>query len=402
MEFRLRRTDGSYGWIADTGIPRFTPDGEFEGYIGYCWDITERKHAEEELRQQKRFIRQVIDTDPNLISVKDAEGRFLLVNKAMADAYGKAPQELIGQNSAELYTNKDEAATYLESDREVLSTRHPVVLVSPNLLGGKERWFITCKAPMVQPDGEAHVLDIAMDITQRKLAEEKLRDSYKELANLTTHLEAVREDEQKRIARDLHDEMGGVLAALNVKVSMMALYPPAEMEDLKAEVADLERLVATGIQALHRTVTELRPSLLDEVGLAFAIERYVQDFEKNTELECDLRLPEEELILDGNQSSTIFRIIQESLTNVAKHAHASKISIVLSEWEKSLVLTVKDNGTGFDLNAQKEQSFGLLGIRERAAMVGGKAKITSEAGKGTTVRVSLPLMASRHDVGSAN
>lgn len=362
-------------------------------FIVLSRDITERKQAEEDLWRQKHFIRQVIDTDPNLIFVKDAEGKFLLVNQAMADAYGKAPQELIGQNIAELYPNKAEADRYLEADREVLAARHPVVSISPNSPGGKRRWFLTIKAPMEQPDGTVNVLAIAVDITERKLAEERLSESYQELEKLTTHLEAVREDEQKRIARELHDEMGGVLAALNMKISLMAAHPPTENAELMTEVGQLEKLVAAGIQALHRTVTELRPVLLDEVGLTFAIEKYVLEFEKNTEIECDLHLPEEDLTLDENQSAAIFRIIQESLTNVAKHAQASKVSIVLSEWDTLLVLTIRDNGKGFDLNTQKAKSFGLLGIRERAAMVGGKAEITSAAGKGTTVRVSLPLIA---------
>lgn len=232
---------------------------------------------------------------------------------------------------------------------------------------------------------------------QRKQAEERLSKSYKELEKLTTHLEVVREDEQKRIARELHDEMGGVLAALNIKVSLMAAHPPTEMADLMAEVGCLKNLVAAGIQSMRRTVTELRPTLLDEVGLKLAIESHVKEFKRNTKIECDLRLPEEELALTENQSTAIFRIIQESLTNVAKHAKANKVSIVLSEWDTSLVLTVKDDGIGFNLNTHKAKSFGLLGIGERAAMVGGKAQITSAAGKGTTVRVSLPLIADRRE-----
>lgn len=392
-EYPITHQSGDTRWMNQRNSPILDGSGKLIAIQAIVTDITERKQAEEMLWRQKNFIRQVIDTDPNLIFVKDAEGRFLLVNQAMADAYGKAPQELIGRNGAELYPNKAEAGPYLEADREVLATRHPVVLISPNSLGGKERWFLTIKTPMVQPDGTVHVLGIAMDITERKLAEERLGESYKELEKLTTHLEAVREDEQKRIARELHDEMGGVLAALNMKVSLMAAHPPTEMADLMTEVDTLAHLVTAGIQAMRRTVAELRPSLLDEVGLTFAIERYVQEFEKNTGIECDLRLPEEELTLDGNQSTAIFRIIQESLTNVAKHAKASRVSIVLSEWDTSLVLTVRDNGKGFDLNAQQAKSFGLLGIRERAAMVGGKAQITSAAGKGTTVRVSLPRIA---------
>lgn len=361
-----------------------------------------RRQAEEDLRQQKNFILQVINTDPNLIFVKNAEGKFLLVNQAMAALHGKTVQEMIGMDGADLFRSREEVEPHLQADRKAIETMQPVVFDVKNFMGGKDIWLHITKVPMKQGDGSVNVLGVAVDITERKLAEGKLEASYKELEKLTTHLEAVREDEQKRIARELHDEMGGVLAALNVKVSLMAAHPPTEMANLMAEVDILANLVASGIQAMRRTVSELRPSLLDEVGLTFAIERYVQEFERNTGIKCDLRLPEDELTLEGNQSTAIFRIIQESLTNAAKHAEASRISIVLSEWDKSLMLTVRDNGIGFELNTQKAKSFGLLGIRERTAMVGGKAQIASAVGKGTTVRVSMPLMAGRYEGGTAN
>lgn len=397
---RLLFPDQRVKFVQEWGETQYDHEGHPIRSIGTTQDITERKQAEEEMRRQKNFILQVIDTDPNLIFVKDAEGKFLLANQAMAALHGKTVQEMIGMDSAELFRNREEFEPHLQADREVIASGRTVTFVASNFLGGKKCWLHVTKVPMKQPDGTVHVLGIAIDISEHKLAEERLSESYKELEKLTTHLEVVREDEQKRIARELHDEMGGVLAALNMKVSLMAAHPPTEMADLMTEVDNLANLVAAGIQAMRRTVTELRPSLLDEVGLTFAIERYVQEFEKNTEIECSLRLPEEELTLNGNQSTAIFRIIQESLTNIAKHAKASRVSIVLSVWETLLMLTVSDNGKGFDLNTQKATSFGLLGIRERAAMVGGKAQITSAAGKGTTVRVSLPLIAS-HEGGPA-
>jgi signal transduction histidine kinase len=227
-------------------------------------------------------------------------------------------------------------------------------------------------------------------VTERKLAEEKLSESYKMLEKLSTHLEVVREDEQKRIARELHDEMGGVLTALNIYVGMLATQIPAEMTHLLAEVTTMEKLVTSGIQAMRHIVAELRPCMLDEVGLFRALEHYVEDFQKNTGIECNLRLPEEDSAIQGNRATAIFRIVQESLTNVAKHAQANKVIIVLSDWGESLVLTVKDNGKGFDPDNRKTNSFGLMGIRERASLFGGKAIISSAAGKGTTVRINLP------------
>ncbi len=363
--------------------------GKVERLVFNLVDVTERKRVEIELERQRAFLRQVIDTDPNYIFVKDSDGRFLLVNRAMAALHGSTPQDMIGLDSGALFQSKEEFEPHLRADREVIATGRPFAFVAHNFLGGKERWLTVAKVPMAQPDGTMHILGVAMDITERHLAEEKLNESNQELQQLATHLEVVREEEQKRIARELHDEMGGVLAALNINVSLLAVDIPAEMPQLLAEVNKLEKLVADGIKAMRHTVAALRPSLLDEVGLNIAIEKYVQEFQRNTGIECDARLPDVEPAIDANQAATIYRIVQESLTNVVKHAEASKVNVTLSEWNGTLMLTVKDNGKGFDPATRKAKSFGLIGMQERAALVGGKAEISSAPGKGTTVRVSL-------------
>lgn len=273
-----------------------------------------------------------------------------------------------------------------------LKNRTPYIIAHRLIFPDQRVKFVQewCETQYDREGRPVRSIGTAQDITEYKEAEKKLETSYQELEKITTHLEAVREDEQKRIARELHDEMGGVLAALDINVSLLATQPPVEKADIRAKLDNLAKLVAAGIHAMRRAVSELRPDLLDEAGIKFAVEKYVREFQASTGIECDLRLPEEELTLDGNRSTAIFRIIQESLTNVAKHAKASRVSIVLSAWDDSLVLTVKDNGEGFSPNARKAKTFGLLGIRERAAMVGGKARITGVAGKGTTVRVSIP------------
>jgi PAS domain S-box-containing protein len=359
--------------------------------LGLDFLAHEKKHrqAEADVLHQKMFLQQVIDTDPDCIFVKDASGRFLLVNQAMAALHGLAPQDLVGRDGAGLFPSREEAEPHLQADREVIATRRPSVFIAHNFLGGREHWLKVTKVPMEQPDGSVNVLGIAVDISESKQAEETLSTAYKELEKLATHLEVVREEEQKRIAREMHDEMGGVLAALNIKVSLLAVDIPAEMPQLLAEVDSLAKLVADGAKAMRQTVAALRPLLLDEVGLKLALEKYVQEFQQNTGIECDLRLPEAEPALDSTQTAAIFRIVQESLTNVARHAAASRVYITLSEWDGTLLLTVKDNGKGFDPAIRKAKSFGLVGIRERAALVGGKADIISQIGKGTTIRVSI-------------
>ena len=234
------------------------------------------------------------------------------------------------------------------------------------------------------------MLGIAVDITQQKLSEMKLAESYKELQQLSLHLENVRADERAKIALNLHDEMGATLVAIKMGIAWLASKLPAGTPQLSAEATRIADLVSGGIHTVHQIVTQLRPNLLNDVGLAAATMDYVKKFRQHTRIECTLVLPKEEFVLNADQSLTIFRILQESLNNVVKHAHASSVSIVFTERGESLSMVVKDNGIGFDPAMHKERSFGLVGIRERALMVGGKARISSAPGTATRVSISIP------------
>lgn len=361
---------------------------------GVVTDVTEQKQAAEQRQQQKTFLQQIIDTDPNLIYVKDAAGNFLMVNQALADLYGMAMQKMIGKRDGEINPDQEEIPDYLKSDLETFRDGGAVVSTESILMpDNKQHWYLTIKKPLAQPDGSVSVLGIAVDITAQKRSEIKLARSYRKLQQLYLHLENVKAEERARIALNLHDEMGAMLAATKMSVAWIASKLPAGTPQLAAEVAHLTTLVTAGIQTMRQVVTQLNPSRLDDVGLAAAIQDYVKKFQQYTGIECLFILPKEELALDTNQSATIFRILQESLNNVVKHAQASEVHILLKKRGKSLLLTVEDNGIGLDLDEHKEQSFGLLGIRERALIVGGKARIKSQPGKGTQVSISIPLSA---------
>ncbi|MBI5918183.1 MAG: PAS domain S-box protein [Nitrosomonadales bacterium] len=360
-------------------------------FVAIVRDITERKSSEKELQGQKAFMRQVIDSDPNRIFVKDAQGVFLLANQSLASAYGLTPSELVGKNNAEISYSSGELEGYLAADRQVIEDGGEVRLTEPYTSStGARRWFLTLKKRLTMPDGSLSVLGISVDITQQKRSEMELARSYKELQRLSLHLESVRADERTKIARNLHDEMGATLVAMKMSTAWLAAKLPSDVPQLQSEVARIAELISDGIHTVHQIVTELRPNLLDDLGLTAAINDYVKKFQMHTNIKCILDLSAGELSLDDDQSLTVFRILQESLCNVAKHAQASLVNIDFAERGGALLMVVKDNGVGFDLAEHKEHAFGLLGIRERALMVGGKARIKSSPGKGTRVSVSLP------------
>lgn len=364
--------------------------GRTTAFVANLFDLTERKKAEAELFRQKQFMWQIIDTDPNLIFVKDAAGKCLLVNQALADCYGLTTQEMIGKHPLEFNPDRNEALAYLEADRKVIENRQESISTTTTMRpDGRQHWYLTIKKPLVEADGEVNVLGIAVDITEQTLAQMKLTESYKELQRLSTHLENLREEERAKIARDLHDEMGALLVALKMRVAWLASKLPAEMPLLAEETGHISTLVAEAIGAMHQTVMDLRPNLQEGFGFAATVEDYVKKFEQRTGIECSLVMPEEGVELEGSQSITLFRILQESLNNVAKHSRASAVNIVFTEQDKSLSLVIEDNGIGFDPAEHRERSFGLLGIRERALMMGGRTTITSTPGKGTQVSVTF-------------
>ncbi|MFA6014283.1 MAG: PAS domain S-box protein [Gallionellaceae bacterium] len=367
---------------------------EIEGqklYQAIIRDISERKLAEQELAGQKKFIRQIIDSDPSLIFVKDAEGRFLLANAAMAKLYGQTTAGIIGKTNSDFVEDAQLTKDYERANREVIESRQERIAIEVGVpTDGKTHWFKTLRKPLEQDDGSVSVLTIAVDITELKQSEIKLAESYKRLQWLSMHLENIRVDERAKIALNLHDEMGATLVAIKMSVAWLAPKLAAGEPQLAEEVARISELVTGGIQTMRRIVTQLHPSLPGDVGLEAAIKDQVNKFRQLSNVECMLVLPEQEFTLNAEQAITVFRILQESLNNVVKHARANRVEVLFTQHAALLSMVIKDNGIGFDLAAHKEQAFGLLGIKERALMVGGKARISSTPGKGTRVSLTIP------------
>jgi PAS domain S-box-containing protein len=239
-------------------------------------------------------------------------------------------------------------------------------------------------------DSTRAVCLIASDLSEIKRAEQDLRASSEQLRNLAAHLLSVREEEQARISREVHDELGQSLTAVKMDLAWLAGRLPQRNGPMLKRIRATQQLADSIIQSIRRISTELRPAVLD-LGLAAAVEWQVQEFQARSGIQCTVRLLAREEVA-SNASTAMFRIFQETLTNVARHAKATRAEVVLQKQRDRLVLLIRDNGRGFDqADPSLSKSLGLLGMRERAAILGGKVNISSAPGKGTTVSAWIPL-----------
>ena len=230
------------------------------------------------------------------------------------------------------------------------------------------------------------------EVAERKRTEEELRQSHEQLRNLSAHIESAREIERTSIAREVHDELGQALTALKMDLSWLNKRLPKEQEALIKKTGEMSRLIDTTIQTVKRISTELRPGVLDDLGLMAAIEWQVQEFQERTRIKCELTADGKDINLDRDLATGVFRILQEALTNVARHANATRVEVSLMERDGQLVLQVRDNGKGITAKQiSHPKSFGLIGMRERVRSWNGSVKIEGISGKGTIVTVSIPL-----------
>jgi signal transduction histidine kinase len=230
------------------------------------------------------------------------------------------------------------------------------------------------------------------DITDRKQAEEQLQASREQLRSLSAHLESVREEERKSMAREIHDELGQILTALKIDLSSLTEGSTEEQQLLLGKVKSMSELIDMAIETVKRISMELRPPILDDLGIAVALEWQAEEFSKRTQIKCEFSSKPKDIVLDPDRSTAIFRIFQEALTNVARHSNASKVKAVLTKETEKIVLTVKDNGKGIEKKQIGDpKAFGIIGMRERARFLGGEVRVNSAPGKGTSITVSIPL-----------
>lgn len=259
---------------------------------------------------------------------------------------------------------------------------------------GQIRWVRERADLEFAPDGTLlRGIGTAQDITELKHHEDELLRSRQSLRELAAHHEKIREEERSRIAREIHDELGQYLTALRMDTAMLNIRFGQDNPDLRGIIADMKQTIDTTIGVVRNVASALRPGALD-MGLVSAAEWLLAGFQERTGIRCHLNAPREDLGLDNERATAAFRILQESLTNVARYAKAGAVDVQIELVDAVLEMEVRDDGVGFDpLEVRGRKTFGLMGIRERALMFGGESRIDSEPGAGTTLRVRIPLSA---------
>jgi len=401
-----RRKDGSRFW-ANVVITALRDErGELRGFGKVTRDLTESKRAEDQFQL-------AIEAAPTGMILVGQRGKIVLVNAQVEKLFGYDRAELLGQSIEELVPERFRGRHPEFRTNFAVHPQARPMGAGRDLYGlrkdGTEVPIEIALNPLESLEGKL-VLSSVVDITERKRAEaerllsqQELRDTLEQLRALSDRVHKAREDERTQVARDLHDQIGQVLTAVKMDVDWVTKRLPNGETQIRTKLGTTLDLVRDATQSLRSICTQLRPGVLDDLGLAAAIEWQATEFGSRTGIQCDVSVPTEDLDLDADRCTAVFRILQEALTNVARHAEAKVVRVSLAQRNGRVLLMVQDDGKGIrdsDMAVSKG-SLGLLGIRERVQACGGELQIWGEAGTRTTLAVDIPWIDSGEKEGSS-
>ena len=389
VEYRFVKSSGEVVTVYDRTYIVRDAEGKPVRMMGSMMDITERKKAEDALLQSEEKYRTLVEQATDGIFIADHTGKFVIVNSAglklsqyteeelsTLTIYDLADPEELKVNPFRFEEMKNEQGA--RSERKLKRKDGTIVDIEINAK------FLS----------DGRFLAFIRDITERKKAENELNSSYKAIRKLTSHLQNAREEERTHIAREIHDELGQQLTVLKMDVSWLTKkIKQLESQQLNDKAAEIVQMLNDTVNTVRRISSDLRPVLLDDLGLAAALEWHLAEFGKRSGIKTEFFTLESPIAIPRTTATGLFRIYQESITNIARHSEATEVMVELFIEDKVVTMAISDNGKGFDVTSVgRKKTLGVLGMQERTVMMGGTFRIKRNPGKGMKVEVHVPVL----------
>jgi two-component system sensor histidine kinase UhpB len=398
LELESYRKDGSTVWIENNMKAIRDHRGSVIGILGVSRDITDRKRAEKEALDRKNTeLNSFINNIPDLAWIKDSESNYIAANNAFAQTVGMTPEFLIN-NPCEVCFGEDEGKKFREEDRKVMESKKQTIIEEEVVDSqGKRHWLETIKSPITDNSGRVMgTVGIARDITDRIRAKEVLEQSERKLRLLSSHLLIAHEAERERISKELHDQLGQDLIGLKLRVGSIQrelsegkIAASHEFESVKEDIDQI-------IENVRRLSRDLGPHALEHLGLWQALRYLTEELAKHYHVKTSFDILSSDNELPQSTQLNIFRIFQEAITNIQKHADAAHVSIEVGEKNGNFSFLIEDDGNGFDVpqvmeEKPTEKGLGLVIMEERIRILGGVFNIWSQNGKGTRISFKVPV-----------
>jgi len=361
-----------------------------DGLSIFIRDITEQMRANEKIEKEKNFSNSLINSLPGILYLFDSTGKMMRWNKNFESVSEYNTEEISKMHPIDFF-DVDEKEYIVSRIQEVFVKGVSDAEANFFTKSGKKVPFYFTGTLIMLDEGPC-LIGMGIDVSEKVNAENDLKNSYDQLRALASHLQDIREEERTSIAREIHDELGQQLTGLKMDIAWLSRKIGKDDDDITQKINSTLQLTDETVRTVRRIATELRPSILDDLGLIAAMEWHSTEFEKRFSIETTFFTELNSLDLETDVVTALFRIYQESLTNVLRHADATKVSSSLVLKDNRLMLQITDNGKGFDINSiEDKKTLGILGMKERTLIIGGEYEIKSSPGNGTSITVSIPF-----------
>ena len=395
-ELILKTKTGKLKYTSINARLIFDADGTPNHIDGAIRDLTERKLAEEKVMRSELLYRNLFEKANEGLILMTMDGKIAEVNQSFAKMHGYTVEEMKSIDIRDLDVFNEDTFNVRAQEMERIFAGEVVRFEVEHYHKDGHRFFMNNTASLITIENQQYFLAFHQDITERKQAEEELKESKEQLSNFAANLQLVREEERVNLAREIHDGLAQLLVALKMDMGLFKKRISKTTEAINQEevIAEMEQLICQVDNANKSTrgiINGLRPEQLELLGFVEAAEVHLNSFEQSHHIKCSFKNTVLDPNIQPNQALALFRILQESLNNILKHAMANTVTVQLSIIAGKLVMEISDNGIGFDVNKKgRPDSYGLIGMKERIKLLSGNLDISSKMGEGTSVRVEIP------------